>query len=154
MAKKNAQNSAPGIVLPTVPNGFSVATGPDDKEYLVPDFLLPALQQEFDAWQMRVALGVPKAPAAPLQTQDSPFEIIGEGHILYPPDPPLTEQELLSGHGAVVALQHKFGISYKDAAHRLYMAQVEHLKVSDGAYKAIKSIDNQLEDLLRDLNGK
>ncbi|KAF8186705.1 hypothetical protein BJ912DRAFT_927057 [Pholiota molesta] len=134
MAKKNAQNSAPGIVLPTVPNGFSVATGPDDKEYLVPDFLLPALQQEFDAWQMRVALRCSKGTCSYNQ--------------------PLTEQELLSGHGAVVALQHKFGISYKDAAHRLYMAQVEHLKVSDGAYKAIKSIDNQLEDLLRDLNGK
>ena len=41
----------------------------------------------------------------------------------------LTDRELLSCHAEVKALQNKLGTSYKDASHRLYMAEVEKLKL-------------------------
>ena len=36
----------------------------------------------------------------------------------------------------MIALQDRLGISYKDAAHRLYMAEVERMKVDEKMYKA------------------
>jgi hypothetical protein len=36
----------------------------------------------------------------------------------------------------VIALQDRLGISYKDAAHRLYMAEVERMKVDEKMHKA------------------
>jgi hypothetical protein len=40
----------------------------------------------------------------------------------------LTQRELLGLHAEVKVLQDQYGISYKDAAHRLYHAEI--LKVS------------------------
>jgi hypothetical protein len=42
----------------------------------------------------------------------------------------------LSAHAEVIALQDRLGISYKDAAHRLYMAEVERMKVDEKMHKA------------------
>lgn len=36
----------------------------------------------------------------------------------------------------MIALQDRLGISYKDAAHRLYMAEVERMKVDEKMHKA------------------
>jgi hypothetical protein len=63
----------------------------------------------------------------------------------------LSEHELLSAHAEILALQQQYGISYKDAAHRLYMAQVERLKISNTAYKDVKRIDDELDAILRSL---
>jgi hypothetical protein len=41
----------------------------------------------------------------------------------------LTDQEALNLHAEIKALQTTLGLSYKDAAHRLYMAEVERMKV-------------------------
>ena len=43
----------------------------------------------------------------------------------------LSDQENLILHAEVVALQQKLGISYKDASHQLYMAELEKLKVAE-----------------------
>lgn len=42
----------------------------------------------------------------------------------------------MSAHAEVIALQDRLGISYKDAAHRLYMAEVERMKVDEKMHKA------------------
>jgi hypothetical protein len=52
----------------------------------------------------------------------------------------------------VLALQQRLGISYKDASHRLYIAEVEKLKVADEQYKAFDSLDKQITKYLKDLN--
>jgi hypothetical protein len=62
-----------------------------------------------------------------------------------------SEQELLTYHAEVLALQDTFGISYKDASHRLYMASLEKLKVSQASYKAFKNLDTRLKKYLVDL---
>ena len=60
----------------------------------------------------------------------------------------LSDQENLTLHAEVVALQQKLGISYKDASHRLYMAELEKLKVADETHKAFKNLDKRLTELL------
>lgn len=63
----------------------------------------------------------------------------------------LSEQELLSNHAEVLALQHRLGLSYKDASHRLYMAEVEKLKVAQASEKAFRSLDRRLEQYLTNI---
>ena len=60
----------------------------------------------------------------------------------------MSNQENLMLHAEVVALQQKLGISYKDASHQLYMAELEKLKVADEAHKAFKNLDKRLTELL------
>jgi hypothetical protein len=48
----------------------------------------------------------------------------------------------------VKALQKKLGISYKDAAHRLFMAEVERVKKADSAAKSFAVIRHSLQCLV------
>lgn len=40
-------------------------------------------------------------------------------------------------HAEVLAMQSRWGISYKDAAHRLYLAELEKMKVDKEAENAM-----------------
>lgn len=55
---------------------------------------------------------------------------------------------MLHLHAEVKALQTMYGISYKDAAHRLYMAEVEKIKIekrNEFAFTKIReTIDNTI----------
>jgi hypothetical protein len=48
----------------------------------------------------------------------------------------------------VKALQDTLGISYKDAAHRLFMAEVERVKKADSAEKSFAAIRLSLQSLV------
>jgi hypothetical protein len=62
----------------------------------------------------------------------------------------LTERELLVLHAEIKALQHQHGLSYKDAAHRLYHSEVQKLRVEDEACKAISGLRQQVDMLITD----
>jgi hypothetical protein len=51
----------------------------------------------------------------------------------------------LTLHAEVKALQARFGLSYKDAAHRLYMSEVAKLRAEKRAEEAITSIRTRLD---------
>lgn len=51
-----------------------------------------------------------------------------------------SDRERLIAHGDVLAIQNLLGISYKDAAHRLYMAEMEKAKADQKMLKAFKSL--------------
>ena len=46
------------------------------------------------------------------------------------------------------ALQQTLGISYKDAAHRLFSAEVEQVKKADSASKSFEAIRHSLGSLV------
>ncbi|KAF8191698.1 hypothetical protein BJ912DRAFT_925117 [Pholiota molesta] len=121
----------PTITLSDVPDGFVLGTAPNHKQYLVPDFMLPALKHGFATRKHKDDLAIAGAQGG---AQSKPFNVIAEGYILFPPT---REHELLSAHAEILALQQQYGISYKDATHRLYMAQVERLKISN--YESLRS---------------
>lgn len=54
------------------------------------------------------------------------------------------EQHLL--HAEVKALQNTLGISYKDAAHRLFMTEGERVMKADSAAKAFSALRLQIRD--------
>jgi hypothetical protein len=47
--------------MSSVPDGFTMGVGPDDQAYLVPQYLVPALDQEFDAYHSKAKLDILKA---------------------------------------------------------------------------------------------
>ena len=46
----------------------------------------------------------------------------------------------MSAHADVLSLQNRLGISYKDASHRLYMAEIEKLKSDQKTIKAFRNL--------------
>jgi hypothetical protein len=58
------------------------------------------------------------------------------------------ERELLAIHAEIKALQQQLGISYKDAAHRLYHSEVQKLAVEDDRYKAFSGLRQQIDALI------
>ena len=96
--------------------------------------------------------------------KDSFYDIIGEGLIMSPTvpvsiiistDPTVTyyiqgssDRERLLAHAEVLALRERLGISYKDAAHRLYMAEVERLKADEKLHKGFANFKISTEEAL------
>lgn len=60
----------------------------------------------------------------------------------------LCEREALNLHSEVKALQETLGISYKDAAHRLYMAEVEKMKVENETNQEFADLAMKIDDIL------
>lgn len=52
-----------------------------------------------------------------------------------------SDRERLAAHAEVLALQETLGISYKDAAHRLYMAELERFKADEKTLNAVVCLD-------------
>ena len=57
------------------------------------------------------------------------------------------ERHLL--HAEVKALQATLGLSYKDAAHRLFLAEIEQVKKADSATKSFEAIRHSLNSIVR-----
>jgi hypothetical protein len=63
----------------------------------------------------------------------------------------LTQRELLVLHAEVKALQEQHGISYKDAAHRLYHAEVQKLSALSDSQAAFSSLHGVLDDAIEEV---
>jgi hypothetical protein len=51
-------------------------------------------------------------------------------------------------HAEIKALAQQLGLSYKDAAHRLYMAEVERLKVADSAARSFAAVKQRINKVV------
>ena len=100
------------------------------------------------------------------------FDVIGEGKITAPSIPVSeftrqlacithcfkgsSDREHLSAHSKVLALQQWLSISYKDAAHQLYIAKLERMKSDKKMFKAFSNLqastENSLALLYRSVN--
>lgn len=61
-----------------------------------------------------------------------------------------SQRELHMLHAEVKALQATLGISYKDAAHRLFMAETERVMKADSAAKAFSALRTKLKDTINE----
>jgi len=59
-----------------------------------------------------------------------------------------SDRERLAAHSEVLVLQERLGISYKDAAHRLYMAELERVKRDQSMYKAFAGLGSSTKKTL------
>jgi hypothetical protein len=55
---------------------------------------------------------------------------------------------MLRLHSKIIALTQRLGISYKDACHRLYMAEIERLKMADSAAKSFAMIKERIDNMI------
>lgn len=60
----------------------------------------------------------------------------------------LSQRELHVLHHEVKALQSTLGISYKDAAHRLFMGEVERVKKADSSTKLFGAVRERIDDVV------
>jgi hypothetical protein len=51
-------------------------------------------------------------------------------------------------HAEIKALAQRLGLSYKDAAHRLYMAEVERVKLADSAAKSFTILKQKIDEMV------
>jgi hypothetical protein len=62
----------------------------------------------------------------------------------------LTQRELLNLHAEVKTLQFQHGLSYKDAAHRLYHAEVQKVTTLGELKSALEHIHEDLDNAIGD----
>jgi hypothetical protein len=55
---------------------------------------------------------------------------------------------MLNLHTKIKALSQRLGISYKDSAHRLYMAELERLKTADSAAKSFTMLSERINNIM------
>jgi hypothetical protein len=56
------QHKDSSISIAKVPDGFTIGIGADGQQYLVPQHMVPALDQAFASYRTKVDLGVARAP--------------------------------------------------------------------------------------------
>ena len=61
--------------------------------------------------------------------------------------------EALNLHAKVIAMQSWWGLSYKDAAHHLYLAELEKMRESKQAENSMISVCQQIDRIItHDIN--
>ncbi|KAH9486125.1 hypothetical protein JR316_0000189 [Psilocybe cubensis] len=132
-----------------LPDGYILVLGPDNRDYIVPEFMAQSLEQALAVQLAKSNIGVTKASGIdPAAKNTQIYNTLG-GNLHVPPEPPLTDQERLSLHAEVCSLQQRLGISYKDAAHRLYLAEVEKLQLANTHRKALGALDRHIRKSLQ-----
>ncbi|KAH9481112.1 hypothetical protein JR316_0005632 [Psilocybe cubensis] len=135
-----------------IPKGYTVVNGPDKKtQYIVPDFVLLSLEQKLAGDRAKSSIKVPSGLWLYPQAKALPTYVTFGGMLHTPSDPPLSSQELLILHGKVQGLQQQLGICYRNASHRLYMAEMEKLIAADAMQKAMERLDRKISKSLKGL---
>ncbi|KAF8802330.1 hypothetical protein BYT27DRAFT_7261112 [Phlegmacium glaucopus] len=146
MDTQNVDNLASGQqqqgqhVGPRLHGGYRVRQY-QGKQYIVPDFLAPSTEQALAAIDAREQVNA-------MNTTYESSSTIAAGLVKTPLDPSLTEQEASLLHVEIQALAQKLGLSYKDAAHRLYMAEIERLKMADSAAKSFSALKHRMDKIV------
>ncbi|KAF8203293.1 hypothetical protein BJ912DRAFT_920438 [Pholiota molesta] len=72
----------------------------------------------------------------------------GGGDVDYPPDPIPTHREGVELHHEVVIMQSLYGLSYKDAAHRLYLNEVATLRAYADMRNAVSTLQTKVKQAI------
>ncbi|KAF8223172.1 hypothetical protein L208DRAFT_1318284, partial [Tricholoma matsutake] len=110
-----------------IPDGYVAIQGDNGQHYLVPPFMIPATQQAMEAYSKKVEFDVHMADGGSGNMRDTPYYIVARNMLQLPANP----VSAVSFCWVVKALKTNLGTSYKDASHRLYMAEVETLEQQD-----------------------
>ncbi|KAH9957157.1 hypothetical protein BGW80DRAFT_1565487 [Lactifluus volemus] len=142
------------------PHDYVRATTEDGKQCLVPQFLIDEYEHMQKSLDNAKEMGVDQASGGPLCLDDLPHGWISPIGVMAPVVPGHTERELLLYHGEVKALQEMHGISYKDAAHRLYHSEVKKLlteddvrtKIGDICENIAAKVDKDIRNRIREID--
>ncbi|KAF8808489.1 hypothetical protein BYT27DRAFT_7210872 [Phlegmacium glaucopus] len=113
-----------------------------------PDFLAPSTEQALAAIKMKEQMDCIDPTFEPRNNNGQPSSTITAGLIRTPLDPSLTHHEALMIHAEIKALVQQLGLRYKDAAHHLYMARVEQVKLADLAAKSFAMLKQKIDEMV------
>ncbi|KAJ3576367.1 hypothetical protein NP233_g455 [Leucocoprinus birnbaumii] len=137
-----------------VPVSFTVGTTPAGTQYLIPSFLQPATDVGLEAEAFVRRTGATNAPGGK-QSMDHLFHtFVDGGKVPMPIVPSLTDRERLALHAEIKALQTRYGLSYKDAGHRLYLAEARKARVFENAAISLRAVATEAADLIEDIEQK
>ncbi|KAF8804317.1 hypothetical protein BYT27DRAFT_7259302 [Phlegmacium glaucopus] len=145
-----------------LPTGYTFRHARDGSCFAVPEFLVTATHTAFDAHHMKSVLHVDHVSsevcltsvisipshklffAGPLKQphikHGLPASYINAGTVMAPVDPTLSNCELVALLAEAKALKERYGITLKDACHRLYMAETAKLETIDTTQKTLAAI--------------
>jgi hypothetical protein len=61
---------------------------------------------------------------------------------------PFSDKEILNLHAEIKAMQVRWGLSYKDAAHRLHMMEVQKLLAETKAHSALTETLDRIDGIV------
>ncbi|PPQ87760.1 hypothetical protein CVT25_015004 [Psilocybe cyanescens] len=139
-----------------VPEGYALIPQSAQRKdgYLVPQFILPNLLLSLQAHREKRNMETTIAERKSSQVLNRPFVEIAEEHIKVPPNPDLSNEERLNIHAEVIATTTRLGASYKDAANRLYLAEVAKLKAVDLHKKGLANESERMQNALIEFERK
>ena len=60
---KTIRKNKSSTTISDIPDGFTTGIGPDGQHYLVPQYMVPAMDQAFESYQKKAELHVDNQPA-------------------------------------------------------------------------------------------
>ncbi|KAF8953123.1 hypothetical protein BDZ97DRAFT_1929973 [Flammula alnicola] len=142
MQKQSNQRKL-ATTISDIPEGFTIGTGPDGQQYLVPQYMVPALDHAFASYQSKADLGfrMHQGGRSALDLRDShrrnrPFWSSSRRKIMFPPDPQLSDHERLTLHAEAV------------------YGRTREAQSCDETYKAFKNLDSRIETSLKTLQAQ
>ncbi|KAF8798360.1 hypothetical protein BYT27DRAFT_7264928 [Phlegmacium glaucopus] len=128
-----------------LPTGYTFHHARDGSCFAVPEFLVMATHTAFDAHHMKSVLHVDHVSSEPHIKHGLPASYINAGTVMAPVDPTLSNCELVALLAEAKALKERYGITLKDACHRLYMAETAKLETIDTAQKTLAAIQQRID---------
>ncbi|KAF9549684.1 hypothetical protein CPC08DRAFT_769044 [Agrocybe pediades] len=142
------------VHVPSVPDGYIVGELEGGQMAILPKYMLKGLKDHYachkavvENFTDRVEIGI-GIPEDREDHESSPDTLV---QLLFPPNPIVSQFDLLQRHSEIMAMRDEHGISYKDACHRLYLAELERVKVMQETHHSFKTLEKSIIEALREV---
>ncbi|KAF9552128.1 hypothetical protein CPC08DRAFT_768530 [Agrocybe pediades] len=153
-AKATEKAAKSPISLLEAPDGYCLGVTEGGTKYIVPRYLLEDIKSKDAAHRKRSQVIRERVEIGSGITEEGePEESIGEVLLSFPPDPILSQFDLLQRHSEVMEMRQRHGISYKDACHRLYLAEMERVHAKQEAYYGFRDLEKRIIEALEEVSG-
>ncbi|KAF9471419.1 hypothetical protein BDN70DRAFT_901365 [Pholiota conissans] len=152
MSETSSTSSLLTPFQPALPSGYTRIAAADGQSYLVPEFLIDVTKTHLNKTPAEAATRTTEENNASTRV----FQLPGGVHIaktdaLLPAVACISEQEVLSLHAEIEAVQQRYGITFKDAAQRLFMSEVACVQSHFNAMQGFASTSERIRNTM--LNG-
>ncbi|KAF9491505.1 hypothetical protein BDN71DRAFT_1579470 [Pleurotus eryngii] len=116
----------------------------------VPWALLDLIRYEYEKEKIKAAMEVDTTNDDELPLVHGDTSFIGEHDIQVPANPFLTKAQVTELHASIKAAQERWGISYKDAAHRLYLQKMAQVQAEMAEVERLKAMMARCHQLINE----
>ncbi|KAF9488825.1 hypothetical protein BDN71DRAFT_1456881 [Pleurotus eryngii] len=116
----------------------------------VPLALLDLIKYEYEKEKIKAATEVDMTNDDELPPIHGDTSLIGEHDIQVLANPFLTKAQIMELHSSIKAVQERWGISYKDAAHWLYLQKMAQVQAEMAEVEQLKAMMAQCRWLINE----